>query len=126
MHILTLEDRMTPYDHLYQKIASWPAVYARFPFFADTHALSVVDSCRNADGDFLFIRNISVAVAVRTFFLDDLARTAAVRASLDILYHTKQRLLCHNHLAFAAALCAGLRFRTRLCTASVALWTIVF
>ena len=54
IHILSLEQRMPGYHDFHQQIASRPSVGPRFSFSADPDALSVVDACRNRDGDLLF------------------------------------------------------------------------
>ena len=58
---------MSSYDNLYQQITSRSSVASRFTFFSDSYALSVINTCRNRYFDFLFIGNITAAVAICTF-----------------------------------------------------------
>ena len=96
--LLTHEYRASGYSNLNEKVSSLAAVRTRLTLPGDTDTLSVIDTGRDLNLDLLLAGDISGAVAIRAFLLDNLTGTAAVRTCLDIQYLAKERLLCIDDL----------------------------
>ena len=100
---------MACYIYFYQQIASRTSICARFTFITDTDTLTIVNTCRNSNGNLALSCNITGAMTIRTFLTNDLTRSMTVRTGLHILHHAKQRLLGIYHFPFSPALAAGFR-----------------
>ena len=106
-------------NNLNQQVSSRPAVCSRFSLISDTDTLSIVNTCRYRNLDFLSLVHVSGSAAVCTFVLDHLTGTVTLRTGLYISHHTEHGLLGIYHLAFPVAFRTGFRGSSRLRTRSV-------
>ena len=90
IHVLTFKRIASGNKNFYQKISSWSAVYTWFTFFTDAHALTIINTCRNGYGYLLLAGYIACSAAIRTFFLNNLTSSLAIRTGLYILYRSKE------------------------------------
>ena len=83
--ILAFEYRMRGYDYFYKQIAPFASIDTWLSVAPVAQALAIIDTGRNCNLDFLSPGDKTGSIAVRTFFFDNLAGTAAVRTGLNIL-----------------------------------------
>ena len=87
--ILAFEYRMRGYDYFYKQIAPFASIDTRLTVAPVAQALAIIDTGRNCNLDFLSPGDKTGSIAVRTFFFDNLAGTAAVRTGLNWIWPKK-------------------------------------
>ena len=116
---------MTSHNHFYQQIPSGTSVHAGFTLIPDADALPVINSRGNGHLDFLSAGNIARPMAVHTFLLNHLPGSVTLRTGLHVSDRAKERLLSEDHLSLTAALLAGFRTGSGLCSRSPAGLTLI-
>ena len=94
---------------LHQQITALTPACAGLAAPCQTHALTVVNACRNGYLEFLAHGFITCAVTVRTLFLDNLSGAITVRTCLHILHSPEKGLLGIHDFTLSITLGTGLR-----------------